>query len=187
MSTAEIIWKELSQIDVSAHTEKKGNLTYLSWAWAWATLMKHYPEATYAFEEPVSQADGTMMVSCTLTIDQTSRRMWLPVMDNRNKPVQNPDSFAINTAMMRCLTKCISMFGLGIHIYAGSDLPVAEVDKQEEKISDQQRDELAELILATGTDMNKFCKHYKVQVLPDLTVKQFSHAMTALAKKEKSK
>ena len=45
------IWETLSQIDCSKHTEKKGNLTYLSWAWAWGTLMKHYPTARYQFTD----------------------------------------------------------------------------------------------------------------------------------------
>ena len=32
----------------------------------------------------------------------------------------------VNTAMMRCLTKCISLFGIGLYIYAGEDLPTEE-------------------------------------------------------------
>jgi hypothetical protein len=32
------IWDTLSKVDVSNHVEKKGNLTYLSWAWAWGVL-----------------------------------------------------------------------------------------------------------------------------------------------------
>ena len=119
------IWQTLSSIDCSDHVKKKQNLTYLSWQWAWATLMEHYPQATFAFDEPKALEGGTMMVFCTVTIGELSRKIWLPVMDHRNKAISNPDSFAVNTAMMRCLVKCLALFGLGHYIYAGDDWPQA--------------------------------------------------------------
>lgn len=119
------IWQTLSAIDCSKHIEKKNNLSYLSWAWAWGVLMEYYPEATFEFDTPQSQPDGTMMVFCTVSIGEVSRKMWLPVMDYKNKAIPNPDSFAVNTAMMRCLVKCLALFGLGHYIYAGEDLPQA--------------------------------------------------------------
>ena len=118
------IWQTLSSIDCSKHIEKKNNLSYLSWAWAWGMLMENYPEATFEFDTPQSQPDGTMMVFCTISIGEASRRMWLPVMDYKNKAIVNPDAFAINTANMRCLVKCMALFGLGLYIYAGEDLPL---------------------------------------------------------------
>jgi hypothetical protein len=120
------IWQTLSSIDCSDYIEKKNNLSYLSWAWAWATLMEHYPQATFEFDQPQTQLDGTMMVFCTVNIGEVSRKMWLPVMDYKNKAISNPDAFAINTAMMRCLVKCLALFGLGHYIYAGEDLPQAQ-------------------------------------------------------------
>ncbi len=63
------------------------------------------------------------MVSCSVTIGDVKREMWLPVKDYRGKAITNPDSMAINTAKMRCLTKCFGIFGLGCYIYAGEDLP----------------------------------------------------------------
>lgn len=118
------IWSTLSAIDCSKHLEKKNGLSYLSWAWAWGVLMENYPEATFEFDTPQSQPDGTMMVFCTISIGEASRRMWLPVMDYKNKAIVNPDAFAINTANMRCLVKCMALFGLGLYIYAGEDLPL---------------------------------------------------------------
>jgi len=50
-------------------------------------------------------------------------------MDHRNKAIKNPDAFAINTAIMRCMTKAISMHGLGLYIYAGEDLPESPADE----------------------------------------------------------
>ncbi len=124
------IWQTLSKIDCSEHIEKKNGLSYLSWAWAWGVLMEHYPEATFDFDQPQSQPDGTMMVFCAVRIGENSRRMWLPVMDYKNKAISNPDSFAINTAMMRCLVKCLALYGLGHYIYAGEDLPFVPVQEK---------------------------------------------------------
>ncbi|MGB3465494.1 MAG: DUF1071 domain-containing protein, partial [Cyclobacteriaceae bacterium] len=49
--------------------------------------------------------------------------MWLPVLDFRNKAMTNPTMFDVNKSVMRCLTKNLAMFGLGLYIYAGEDLP----------------------------------------------------------------
>ena len=55
--------------------------------------------------------------------------MWLPVINHQNKPIPKPTSFDVNTAKMRCLVKCLAMYGLGLYIYAGEDLP--DIDYQE--------------------------------------------------------
>ena len=116
-------YERLSEINVSEHIEKKGNLSYLSWVWAIDTLLRNDPEAEWDFDEPLFYND-TVMVRCWVTAFGKTRKMFLPVMDYRNKAITNPDSFAINTAMMRCLVKCIALFGIGLYIYAGEDLPV---------------------------------------------------------------
>ena len=136
------VWQTLSKIDVNKHTEKKGNLTYLSWAWAWAVTKQNYPEATYAFLANEIHADGTMTVHCVVSIETVDHEMWLPVMDNRNKAIKNPDAFAINTAKMRCLTKGLSMHGLGAYIYAGEDLPQGEPEKTYEQWCDENKDSI---------------------------------------------
>ncbi|MAF43473.1 MAG: hypothetical protein CMI54_04790 [Parcubacteria group bacterium] len=121
--SAKEIWDTLSGIDVSSHVDKKGNLSYLSWAWAWGTLMKHYPQAIYNFLKTERHDDGTCTVYCEVIIDEVSRLMWLPVMDHRNNAIKDPDARKISDTKMRCLTKCLAMFGLGHYIYAGEDLP----------------------------------------------------------------
>ena len=136
------VWKTLSSINVNEHTERKGNLTYLSWAWAWAVTKQHYPDATYSFQESEIHADGTMTVHCTVTIDELSHEMWLPVMDHRNNAVANPNAFQINTAKMRCLTKGLSMHGLGAYIYAGEDLPAPEPEKSYEDWCAENKDSI---------------------------------------------
>ena len=115
-------YAELRKINVNDHVEKKGGLTYLSWAWAVDTLLQNDPAATWEFTEPVSFGD-TMMVSCQVSAFGKIMKMHLPVMDNRNNAIKSPDARKINDAMMRCLTKCIALFGIGLYIYAGEDLP----------------------------------------------------------------
>jgi len=125
--TFDNIWQTLSKIDCSEHTQKKGNLTFLSWSWAWGILMEEYPDAQYDFIEPET-INETMEVTCRITIGDCTRMMWLPVMDYKNKAIKNPDSRMVSDARMRCLVKCMAMFGLGHYIYAGEDLP--EPDKK---------------------------------------------------------
>ena len=119
--------------DVNSHTEKKNNLTYLSWAWAWAEALKADPKATFKVEmfdsgEGGSQScymdiNGTAMVWVTVTMFDKPMTCQLPVMDYRNKAIPCPDAFAVNTAIMRCMTKALALHGLGLYIFAGEDLP----------------------------------------------------------------
>jgi hypothetical protein len=122
---------ELLKINVNDHTEKKGGLTYLSWAWAWAEVLKFDPAATWCAhlygppgsEEPCMRIGETAMVHTSVTINGLRRECMLPVMDNRNQAVKNPDARKISDAIMRCMCKTIAMHGLGLYIYAGEDLP----------------------------------------------------------------
>ena len=119
--------KELLATNVNNHTEKKNNLTYLSWAWAWAEALKADSSAWYKIEmfgdKCYMDINGTAMVFVTVTMYGKPMTCQLPVMDYRNKAIPNPDAFAVNTAIMRCMTKALSLHGLGLYIYAGEDLP----------------------------------------------------------------
>jgi hypothetical protein len=118
---------ELLKKNVNEHTEKKNNLTYLSWAWAWAEALKADSSATYKVEmfgdKCFMDINGTAMVFVTVTMFGKPMTCQLPVMDYRNKAISNPDAFAVNTAIMRCMTKALSLHGLGLYIYAGEDIP----------------------------------------------------------------
>ena len=113
---------ELNKINVSANIEKKGNLSYLSWTYAVETLLTNDPTATWQFAEP-KYIGETVMVFCTVHAMGKSMTMHLPVMDNRNQAVKNPDSRKMSDAMMRCLVKCIACFGIGLYVYSGEDVP----------------------------------------------------------------
>ena len=126
------VWETLSGIDVSEHTEKKGNLVYLSWAWAWGIVKKHYPDAIFnkhLYDGPngprpyMFDESGYAFTCVTVTIGDQSQTEVLPVLNHANTPVQNPNSFQVNTSLQRCLAKCCAMHGLGHYIYAGEDLP----------------------------------------------------------------
>ena len=139
----------LSALNVNDKVEKKSNLTYLSWAWAWAEVKKACPDATYQVIVDVTtnkpyfydEALGYMVMT-EVTIEGETLEMWLPVMDGANKAMMNKPytyqtrygektvdaatMFDINKTLMRCLTKNLAMFGLGLYIYAGEDLPEGE-------------------------------------------------------------
>ena len=66
------------------------------------------------------------MVFCKVTAFGKSRTAQLPVMNFRNQAIQNPNAYQVNTAMQRCLAKAISLHGIGLYIYAGEDLPIAD-------------------------------------------------------------
>jgi len=123
--------------NVNDHVEKKNGLSYLSWAWAWAEALKADPKASYKIEmfncKCYMEINGTAMVFVTVTMFDKPMTCQLPVMDYRNKAILNPDAFAVNTAIMRCMTKALALHGLGLYLYSGEDVP-EEGDKTEKII-----------------------------------------------------
>lgn len=117
-------YKDLRQINVSQHIEKKNGLSYLSWSWALDQLLQLDDSATWEYLEP-KRFGESMMVFCKVTAFGKSRTAQLPVMDFRNQAIPNPNAYQVNTAMQRCLAKAISLHGIGLYIYAGEDLPIS--------------------------------------------------------------
>ena len=84
-------------------------------------------EQTLMFgDQPLVKIGETAMVFVEVTMLGKTMTCQLPVLDHRNKAIANPDAFQVNTAIMRCLAKCIGLHGLGLYIYAGEDLPEAD-------------------------------------------------------------
>lgn len=127
-------------------------LSYLSWANAWAEFKRAYPNASYRIiKDPTTNLpyfndpNIGIMVYTEVTADGQTYEMWLPVMDAKNKAmkeqpytyqvydnykkayvektVQSATMFDVNKAIMRCLVKNLAMFGLGLYVYAGEDIP----------------------------------------------------------------
>ena len=131
------VFEVLNSVNVGEHTEKKGNLTYLSWAWAWAEVKKRYPDAFYTIYENQQgfnyHTDGkTCWVKTGVTIEGLEHIEYLPVMDYNNRSIaaDKVTSFDVNKAIQRSLTKAAARHGLGLYIYAGEDLPEGEAERQ---------------------------------------------------------
>lgn len=151
---AKMVFASLNSLNVNDHTEKKNGLTYLSWAWAWQEVKKMYPDAEYTIYKDeqnrpyIEDPDFGLMCFTTVTINGQTHEMWLPVMDGSNRAMRRKEytiktwdrynnkwketgvsaatMFDINKTIMRCLVKNLAMFGLGLYIYAGEDLPADE-------------------------------------------------------------
>lgn len=132
------VFEVLNSIDCSNHIEKKNGLSYLSWAWAWQILKKHYPSSTYTIYEDAMgrnyHTDGrTCWVKTGVCVEGIEHIEYLPVMDYRNASITTDKvtSFDVNKAIQRSLTKAVARHGLGLYIYAGEDLPdAADEDKR---------------------------------------------------------
>lgn len=132
------VFETLNGVNVNEHTEQKNGLTYLSWAWAWAELLKRYPDAMYTVYENKDgwnyHTDGkTAWVKTGVTVEGKEYIEMLPVMDFRNRsiPADSVTSMDVNKAIQRSLTKAVARHGLGLYIYAGEDLPEDEKEPEE--------------------------------------------------------
>ena len=151
-----IMFNALKNLDLSSKCEKRESLIYLSWANAWSEFKSAYPSATYRILKNenglpyFSDPNLGIMVFTEVTVDDVTHQMWLPVMDSKNKAmklepytysvwnnfkkafeektVQAASMFDINKTLMRCLVKNLAMFGLGLYIFQGDDLPEKSTD-----------------------------------------------------------
>ena len=221
------VFEELNAINVNEKTEKKksGNteLTYLSWTWAWAEVKKRYPDAHYEIIMhdglPYVYDENTgYMVFTTVTIQDITHMMWLPVMDGANKAMKNKPytystkysgeksveaatMFDVNKTIMRCLVKNLAMFGLGLYIYAGEDLPEVEAEEQKtaqevakkklEKIDAVQIEQLKKTLTENCIDEEFVLSLYKLKDLSEVTNQKLeninSHVQDIKKKQEEKK
>ena len=151
-----IMFNALKNLDLSNKCEKRDTLTYMSWSNAWSEFKSAYPSATYRILKNesglpyFSDPNLGIMVFTEVTVDEVTHQMWLPVMDSKNKAmklqpytysvwdnykkayvektVQAASMFDINKTLMRCLVKNLAMFGLGLYIFQGDDLPEKSAD-----------------------------------------------------------
>lgn len=230
MATTKSMFKTLSEINVNDKTEGKNGLTYLSWTWAWAEFCKVYPDATYEIWKDenglpyVFDPNTGYMCYTSVTVGDLTHEMWLPVMDSANNAmkavpysyktkygkevrVAAATMFDINKTIMRCLTKCLAMFGLGLYIYAGEDLPddlsateeemaekkkaeekkkkaeekaAAEKKKAEEKEAEPLRAEVQKLLAATGIKMEQVLDISKFDRFEDFDIPELKGCISWL-------
>lgn len=215
-------FERLYELNVNDKTDDKEGLTYLSWAWAWAEFKKVYPEATYNIVksengQPYFYDENTgYMVYTNVTADGLTHEMWLPVMDSHNRAMKSKPytvktkykeigvaaatMFDVNKAIMRCLTKNLAMFGLGLYIYAGEDLPDTDDDGEEamkpkkkgntEAVTEELRATLKELLMETNSDTTAFLKWCSQAFKRDIanvdvmTMSELKKAIPVVAKKK---
>jgi hypothetical protein len=138
-SKLENVFDKLDKIDVSSKSEKKGQFTYLSWAWAVRELLRVAPDATWEVHEwgidgnkqPYMQTQAGCFVKVSVTVNGVTREQVHPVLDNRNQTIKEPNAFEVNTSIQRCLAKAIALHGLGLYIFAGEDLPDNSLSEKE--------------------------------------------------------
>ncbi len=153
----DVIFSELNSLNVNNYTQKKGQFTYLSWAWAVRELLQVDPQATWEVHEwglegsqqPYMQTEAGCFVQVTVWSGGIARTQVHPVLDNRNQTLEKPNAFQINTSIQRCLAKAIALHGLGLYIYAGEDLP------HEDPISRAEEDELISVAAAISEEMEE--------------------------------
>ena len=205
MEEKQSVFETLDAINVNDYTETKDTgrtkLTYLSWSKAWEEVKKRYPCATYEIKRfgdsnlPYVYDENTgYMVFTSVTIECITHEMWLPVMDGKNKAmkatpyeyktrsgggtVEEATMFDINTAIMRCLTKNLAMFGLGLYIYSGEDLPNMEKDENLTKPVDKAHIiTLQKEMERTGISEKKLLYNIGCRSMNEITIKSFERAM----------
>jgi len=188
---------KLLSLNVNGKTEKKNGLTYLSWAWAWAEFIKVYPNATYKIMKNESNfatfGNNEQGYMCYTEVDNgegLTHEMWLPVMDFKNKSILNPTTFDVNKTIMRCLTKNLAMFGLGLYIYAGEDLPEDALPQEEQKKTTKEPIEKEKELHVKGVAKLKelvtteqeatLLKNYKVKSIEELTLEQLKESVNKI-------
>lgn len=189
------VFETLNNINVNEHTEKKNNLTYLSWAWAWAEVKKAYPEAFYTIYENADglnyHTDGrTCWVKTGVTIEGLEHIEYLPIMNYSNKsiPLNDVTSTDVNKAIQRSLTKACARHGLGLYIYAGEDLPEEETikadaetkQKANEKITKKDVANLEAVAKSKNIPLENIPIFYHKSELEELTSAEYADALRRL-------
>ena len=213
MSLKETKFLELLKLNVNDKIEKRKNgnteLSYLSWSYAVVEFTKAYPDFKYEIKmfdgKPYSYDEKTgYMVFTSITADGQTKDMWLPVMDGANKAMKSEPytyktkydektvaaatMFDINKTIMRCLVKNMAMFGLGLYIYNGEDLPEQEQkqeQKQEKKLVSMINADQINKIIDLDIDIDKLCTYYKVATIDELTFDQANYVITKKSKGKK--
>ena len=181
---------KLAQINVSEHIEKKGQFSYLSWPYAVAQLRQADPTATWRVERfnglPYLQTDLGFFVEVSVTVEGVRLSQIHPVLDSRNKPIEMPNAFDINTSLQRCLVKAIALHGLGLSVYAGEDLVTAAANDAQpqqpttEMVSADQIARIKKLLADSGQTLQRLLGFLKVEALEQIPAADFQRVVQLL-------
>lgn len=192
----------LSKINVSQHLEKKGQFTYLSWPYAVEQLRLADSKATWEVKRfdglPYLKTDLGFFVEVSVTVEGITLSQIHPVLDSKNRPIDIPSVFDINTSIQRCLVKAIALHGLGLYVYAGEDLPEGEKAEKPRSteakpaaqpkhgavaagcITAEQLARIKALLAESGTTLQRFLAFFRIDVLGDLPASEFDRAVQTL-------
>lgn len=202
----EDVYKKLREIDVRPFVKQKNKMNYLSWAVAWRLIIEVFPDATYEFktfndEMPCKITPFGSFVSTSVTIAGITRDMTLPILDGANKPLKAEsytydtkykkdvtvdaiNAFDINKAQMRCLVKNLGVFGLGLDLYIGYDLPAdLGFDEKEAETQAIQGKDIVKLAKKKGILVSAICAGYKKAELKDFAEDELIKAYNQLKTK----
>lgn len=130
-------YKEMALTTVQEpYKVKYGNQEYTKYR----TVVKH--AELIDREVPYLTTMTGTMVECTITIEGEPYTESLYVMDNNNNAVINPTMKEINKTQKRCLVKALALAGLGLSIYAGEDLPMADINEADKEQAEQRKEQV---------------------------------------------
>ena len=163
-----ICFDALYEMNLGDKVEKKDGLSYLTWSEAWKAFKEIYPSATFRvvpnpdtklpyFVDP----QIGIMVFTEVTADDMTQQCFLPVLNSSMKPMrleaynytvydkQNKrqiektceaaSMFDINKTIMRCLVKNLALYGVGLKLYQGEDIPCENSDDATDNAADSKK------------------------------------------------
>jgi len=190
-------FEKLSRLNVSEHLERKGQFAYLSWPYAVDQLRLADPAATWEVRRfegmPYLKSECGYFVEVAVTVQGVTLSQVHPVLDAKNRPIELPNSFEINTSIQRCLVKAIALHGLGLYVYAGEDLPQGtEIMENREKtqpkppaaaagtLSPEQIAAITALLAETGTSRERLLAFFRVESLERIPATEYGRVIQTL-------
>ncbi len=179
---------KLNAVNVSDHIEKKGQFSYLSWPYAVAQLRQADATATWQVIRfdglPYQKTDCGYFVEVAVTVEGVTLSQIHPVLDSKNRPIEMPSSFDINTSIQRCLVKAIALHGLGLYIYAGEDLPEGadqpDVVPAVDTVNAQHIARIKGLLAETGQNLQRLLAFLRVDALDQILATDFPRVVQLL-------
>lgn len=186
----EKLYTELQGANIKEFTSKKdtgrNKLDYLSWGAAVDFFTKGCHKLnldwTYAHKF-IDMGSRGSFIETTITImdsengDTVEKTMTLPCMTITNQAAKDADVTVINKTQMRCLVKCMTLFGLGLSLYLKDfseldEVKLATAAREEEnakKLADyKSRFKLLLDQLKEGTDTSAFANYESIDDLDAL-------------------
>lgn len=177
-------FQQLHEINVAEHIERKGLFSYLSWPFAVAQLRLADPQATWEVKRfnglPYLASEAGYFVEVAVTVQGITLSQIHPVLDNKNRPIQAPNCFDINTSIQRCLVKAIALHGLALNIYMGEDMPEGS---RVEHLTETQQATIRKKIEEVGGNLDRLLTYFKVERLADILASDYDRVIRSLDNK----